>query len=317
MTVSYRRRSKPTVPQTAILFAMTDAPTEQHATRPISAAQPIHIPGTRRFWLSTIGSARDLIARGLAAVGITPNVLTILGFLATCATAVCFFRGGGYSHANLRELGLPPYVLIGAVFLLIACAMDMLDGAVARIGRMATPLGAVLDSSVDRLSDAIIYIALVGHFALRGNLTYSLFAILALTNAMLISYVKARSECIIPDCSVGYWARPERCVALLSGGFGGSLSGALWSQAILPAFTVLRRLRWLHAVLAAKEHGTPLPVNKPPVGLTGLLRPWRYPRGSLPFDVISAANIAFAAVAPYLHPIFRPESDPLRTLLAN
>jgi CDP-diacylglycerol--glycerol-3-phosphate 3-phosphatidyltransferase len=296
---------------------MTNAPKEDDTVHSQSSSRPIHIPGTRKFWTSTIGALRDLIARGLAACGITPNVLTLLGLLATCATAVCFFRGGGYLPAQLHEMGLPSYPMIGGIFLLVACAMDMLDGAVARIGKMATPLGAVLDSSVDRLSDAAIYIALVGHFALRGNLTYSLFAIIALTHAMLISYIKARGECIIPDCGVGYWARPERCVAILSGAFGAGLCGTLWSQAILPAFTVLRRLRWFHAALAAKEQGKPLPVKKPPTGLSGLLRPWRYPRGSLPFDVVSAINIAFAAIAPYLHPIFRPESDPLRSLLGS
>ena len=149
--------------------------------------------GTSRAIGQGFCDARDAIARRLIAARITPNMLTIFGLLATCVAAACFFRGGSYSHATLRQLGMPPYMFIAGIFLVLASAMDMLDGAVAKLGKQQTPLGAVLDSSVDRLSDAAIYIGLVGHFVLVGNLTYGILSAIAMANAMLISYVKARS----------------------------------------------------------------------------------------------------------------------------
>jgi CDP-diacylglycerol--glycerol-3-phosphate 3-phosphatidyltransferase len=260
-------------------------------------------------------TARDAIARRLIAAHITPNMLTVFGLLATCVSGACFFKGGSYSHATMRALGMPPYLFIAAAFIIIASAMDMLDGAVAKIGKLSTPLGAVLDSFVDRLSDAAVYIGLIGHFILIGNLTYGILSAVALANAMFISYVKARSECIIPECSVGYWMRGERSAALLIAAFAGTIPAVLWQQAISPAFTVLRRLVFLHQALSAKETGRPGPSSAAPTGLLSLLRPWRYPRGSIPYDIVTGTNIAFIIFAHYLSPIFGPGVDPLRQIL--
>jgi CDP-diacylglycerol--glycerol-3-phosphate 3-phosphatidyltransferase len=260
-------------------------------------------------------TARDAIARGLLALGVTPNVVTAAGAVFTACGAVCLFLGGGYSHSELREMGRPPYMLMSAFFLLLGCAMDMLDGAVAKIGRLQTPLGAVLDSSMDRVSDAAVFVALVGHFAWRGNVTYCVLAAVCLTNAMLISYVKARSECVIPHCDVGYWIRGERFAGFLIGVFAATISGVLWIEAILPIFTVVRRLVWFRRVLEAQALGAPLPENKLPKGPVALLRPWRYPRGSIPYDIVTGLNILFIIQGHRLHPLFGPHADPLGDLV--
>jgi len=258
--------------------------------------------------------ARDMIARGLLAVGITPNMLTIAGLLATCGAAACFLFGGGDRHATLSESGKPPYLLMAAAFLVLASAFDMLDGAVAKLGNLSTPFGAMLDSSVDRLSDMVVYIALVGYFAMHQNLTYAVLAAVAMGNAMMISYVKARSETIIPNCAVGYWLRGERSAALLIAACAGTVPAVLWQQAISPAFTVLRRLVWTHQVLAAETADRPAPSNIPAAGWVGLLKPWRYPRGSVPYDVVTGVNIAFIIAAVHVNPLFGPQADPLKKL---
>ena len=258
---------------------------------------------------------RDAIAAWFVAIGVTPNMLTILGFLATCAAAACFFLGGGHRHAELRGLGQPPYLLLAGACLILASAFDMLDGAVARIGRLSTPLGAVLDSSVDRLSDVVVYIGLMGHFAVRGNLTYAVLAAVAMGSAMMISYVKARSENLIPDCEVGYWVRGERSAALLIGAFAGTMPAVLWQQSISAGLTVLRRLVWTYQVLAAQAAGRP-PPPKTPSGAWGLLRPWRYPRGSWPSIIATAANILFIIFAARISPLFGGGVDPLARLAA-
>ncbi|MFH1420087.1 MAG: CDP-alcohol phosphatidyltransferase family protein [Planctomycetota bacterium] len=274
-----------------------------------------HRPGTSRAIGQAFCTARDFIARGLVALGVKPNTLTIAGFVATCGTAVCFFLGGSHSHTTAAVSPAPPYLLYAAGFLILASAFDMLDGAVARIGNLATPFGAFLDSAVDRMSDAVVYIALIGHFLLIENLTYAVLAAVALTNALLISYTKARSENVIPNCGVGYWLRGERSAAILIAAFAGAVPAVLWQQAILPGFTVLRRIVWTHRVLAAKVASQPLPDPGTPTGPGRFLKPWRFPRGSLPYDLVTGINIAFIIATPHCHPFFGPAADPLRAIL--
>lgn len=274
-----------------------------------------HRPGTSRAIGQAFCTSRDFIARGLVAIGVKPNTLTIAGFFATCGTAACFFLGGSHTNAMVETSQTQPYLLYAAGFLILASAFDMLDGAVARIGNLATSFGAFLDSVVDRLSDAVVYIALVGHFLLIGNLTYAVLAAVALMNALLISYTKARSENIIPNCGVGYWLRGERSAAILIAAFAGAVPAVLWQQAILPGFTVLRRIVWTRRVLAAKDASKPLPEPGTPTGPGRFLKPWRFPRGSLPYDLVTGTNIAFIIAAQHLHPFFGPASDPLRAIL--
>ena len=121
---------------------------------------------------------------------------------------------------------------LAALFLFAAFACDMLDGAVARVGHLGSRSGAVLDSAVDRFSDMAIYLACALHFALlpQPNVTYQLLAVLALCNGVLISYIKARAENMIEDCTVGYWLRGERCAALLIGCTFGHMPAVLWAD---------------------------------------------------------------------------------------
>lgn len=276
-----------------------------------------HARGTSRAIGEGFIRARDLLARGLVAAGATPNGVTVFGFLATVGAAACFLVGGGQSHAELRAAELPPFVLIAAACLFLASACDMLDGAVARVGDLGTPFGGFLDSVLDRFSDLAIYIALIVYFTVAGNLTYTVLAAAALANALLISYVKARAESVIPDCGVGYWLRGERSAALLIACLAGNVPAALWQQGILPFLTIVRRLAWTRRVLAARSDGRPPPTDAPPTGRVGLLRPWRFPRGSIPYDIVTAANIAFLIFAPYVHDVFAGQADPLRSLFLS
>ena len=218
-------------------------------------------PGVSGTIGSAICTARDAIARKLVRVGLTPNHLTVLGFLLTCAAGYCLARGAhqqvSYFYNGSGPLGWWPLAAAGFIFL--AGALDMLDGAVARVGNLQTTFGAIFESSLDRLSDMAVYLGIALHFAWLGNLTYQLLAMLALCNAVLISYIKARAEDIIPDCSVGYWLRGERFAALLIACSCGHVPAVLWQQGILTFFTVWRRLTYSHQAAAALEAGRPPP----------------------------------------------------------
>ncbi len=261
--------------------------------------------------------ARDAIARGLVRLGVTPNHLSLLGACFTLAAAACLLPGAQESWTDALAGGRWPWPFWCAVVLFLASACDMLDGAVARIGEMSTPLGAVLDSSLDRFSDMAIYLAIAAHFTWHANVTYSLLAMIALCNATLISYVKARSETLIKDCSVGYWLRGERSAALLIAAFASHIPAVLWQQALLTTFTVWRRLQWTHTVLASEAHAAPEPDPGPFRDWRRYLAPWRFPRGSLPYDLVTATNIAWIIFAPPISSVFAGTSDPIRQWLAR
>jgi hypothetical protein len=134
-------------------------------------------------------------------------------------------------------------------------------------------------------------------------------------NAYLISYIKARAEDIIDDCSVGWWQRGERCVTLLIGMATGHIPAILWQLAVLPLFTVMRRILYARAVLDAQRRGSPPPNRGPMPGVLRYAALWRHPRGSIGFDVVAFANVAFIIVAPWVCPFFYGDNDPLRALL--
>lgn len=273
---------------------------------------------------SAIGAARDRLAQRLIRVGATPNRITLVGFLLTCGAGYCLARGASQSvpYFSLGDGVGGWWPALAALLLLLAGACDMLDGAVARVGRMGSRAGAVLDSSVDRFSDMAIYIGCFLHFALlpRPNITYQILAVVALCNGVLISYIKARAENLIEDCSVGYWLRGERFAAILIGCSVGHVPAVLWQMAISCFFTVWRRMTYAYGVLRATDAGRPLPPRGPRPGWRGAIQLWRRPRGSVAYDVVTGAHIAYIVFAPCIWPALRATgayADPLRAWLGG
>lgn len=276
-------------------------------------------PGASLTVGAAIAAARDTVARALIRAGATPNRITIIGFLLTCGAGGCLARGASYQVPYFVHGPGPVgwWPALAAVFLLLAGACDMLDGAVARVGKLGTRAGAVLDSSVDRLSDMAIYIGCFLHFASlpQPNITYQLLAVVSLCNGVLISYVKARAENMIADCSVGYWLRGERFAAVLIGCTCGHIPAVLWQMAVSCAFTVWRRMSYAYGVVRATDAGRPLPPRGASPGWIGALQLWRRPRGSVAYDVVTGAHIAYIVLGPWLWPVLLATgtfADPLR-----
>ena len=175
--------------------------------------------------------------------GITPNMITIAGFLITVMTAVLIGRGR---------------LMLGGVVLIAGSLLDMLDGAVARATGSGSKAGAFLDSTLDRLSDAAIFVGLIWFYAsgaqpaaagaqagvqdFEQNL--SLGAGLALVNlvlSLMVSYVRARAEGLGFTCDVGIAERPERIALVCAGLILDLLIPALLVLAVASAFTVAQR----------------------------------------------------------------------------
>ncbi|MDP7636783.1 MAG: CDP-alcohol phosphatidyltransferase family protein [Phycisphaerae bacterium] len=257
---------------------------------------------------SGFAAARDFLARGLVRLGVRPNWLTVGGMAITAAAGVCYALGVGRQFAWTLRSGASPnaYLLLGGGLLVLASACDMLDGAVARLGTHSSVFGQFLDSMLDRFSDFAVYSGIAIGYAVQGpaNITFVLLSMLSFVNAFMISYAKARAENLIASCPVGYWQRGERSAAILIATFAHNIPALVIQQAMLPLLTVVRRILYTRAVMAGKR-----PPLDPRAGRWWLkVRLWRWPRMTVPYDLVTGLNIAWLIFAPI------PAYDVLRQL---
>jgi CDP-diacylglycerol--glycerol-3-phosphate 3-phosphatidyltransferase len=167
------------------------------------------------------------IVDAIAATGINPNVLTFFGMLVNFWAAVDF------------AIGLFGW---GASLIFLAGFLDMLDGQVARREKRVTAFGGFLDSTLDRYSDMALYMGLLVFYARHGRTSYVLLAAAATAGSVMVSYARARAECLIPTCKVGFMERPERVVLLVLGGAFDRMAPALWVIAVVSTITVIHRI---------------------------------------------------------------------------
>ena len=133
---------------------------------------------------------------------LTPNVITILGFI-ICCISVYYISSGNF--------------LIGGLLVLFSGFMDIFDGALARKMNLITDKGAFLDSTFDRLSEAIVLIGLIYFFSNINETNYVLLTSLSLVFSLLISYLRARIEGLGYNSKSGFFTRPERVLVVSLG----------------------------------------------------------------------------------------------------
>lgn len=170
-------------------------------------------------------------------ISISPNILTILGFLITAVAAVA----------------IPFSLVLGGILILLGGFFDMLDGIVARTNGKSTKFGALLDSTLDRYSDSLIFIAVAWYFFDRDNLAGVIFTAGSLVGALLISYVRARAEGIGVACSIGLMERPERVVLLAFGCIAGWLFPVIVMLFFFSHATAIQRI--LHVYKMTRIRG--------------------------------------------------------------
>lgn len=167
------------------------------------------------------------VVHTLAALGVSPNALTLAGLLLTAPTAYLASTG------QWRWAG---------VAFLLAGGMDLLDGALARSTGKATPFGAFLDSLVDRVQEAGVLLGILVFYTQRGQETGSILVFLALVGSFLVSYARARAEGLgVASPTLGVMTRPERVAILSAGLLTGWLIPALGVVAGLGLLTALHR----------------------------------------------------------------------------
>jgi CDP-diacylglycerol---glycerol-3-phosphate 3-phosphatidyltransferase len=179
------------------------------------------------------------IALAFGRIGLTPNALTVIGFIGTCAAAIA---------AATQSW------IVAGVLVIAFGIFDLFDGALARATGTTSRFGAFLDSTLDRTGENLVYAGVAfGSFQAQfpgGVLT----AVLAMAFASVVTYTRAKAEAVGLHGEVGIAPRPERLVLLSAGlilggwpggflGFGqGWIAFALGLIAILSAVTVLQRI---------------------------------------------------------------------------
>jgi CDP-diacylglycerol--glycerol-3-phosphate 3-phosphatidyltransferase len=191
------------------------------------------------------------LGRALARVGLSANLLTVVGLLLNVGVALVIATG----HPRW-----------GGGLLLVASAFDMFDGAVARASGTMTRFGGFLDSTLDRYSEVVVFGGLLVY--LLGTDDGDVGAVLvfvATVGALLISYARARAEAAGYAASVGLVARPERVILLALCLLIDRPLWALWVLAIATHLTALTRIVHVWRLSAADSSGGEArPVAKAP-----------------------------------------------------
>ncbi len=213
------------------------------------------------------------------ALGIHPNVLTLIGVLVNVVAA--------------WALAVDRFVLAG--FIMIAAnVFDFIDGKVAHLTGKQSEFGAFWDSTLDRFSDLALFTGLIWLYSKRGREGYVLVATSALIFSIMTSYARARAECLIDKCKVGFMERPERIVLFMIGAFTDRMAGVLWVILTLAVVTVANRIYYTYLAL----NTLPMPSTAGVTGTFWRFFFWRDERATLPYDIWVIAILAFVWLTP-------------------
>lgn len=151
----------------------------------------------------------DPLVKVLIRIGLTPNAVTTIGLLLNFGVAGIFILGA--EEGNRGDLS---YVGWAGALVLFAGLFDMLDGQVARLGKMSSQFGALYDSVLDRYSELIMFLGICYYLVAHHYFMSSIFAFIALIGSMMVSYVRARAEGLGIEIKGGLMQRPERVVTI-------------------------------------------------------------------------------------------------------
>jgi CDP-diacylglycerol--glycerol-3-phosphate 3-phosphatidyltransferase len=177
-----------------------------------------------RVWFKGV---LDPIGAFLNRLGITPNMMTMLGLLGNMVGAWFLSQGN---------------MLLGGAFVFICTPFDALDGTMARLRGEANEFGAFVDSVTDRYSELFILGGLLFHFITIGDHLSTLVVYTAAAGSVLVSYVKARADSLKFDANVGILTRMERYLVIAPLLLLNQPVIAIWIVAILANVTALQRI---------------------------------------------------------------------------
>lgn len=149
------------------------------------------------------------LVRTLIMLGVTPNMVTTIGFLGNLAAAIVVGYAAWLSLHGPMQWWL---LTLGGLLIIAFSLFDMLDGQVARLGNKMSKFGAFYDSVLDRYCEFLTVGAVAYLMLCRGWDVAALLTFLALMGSLLVSYTRARGEGLGVVCKIGFMQRPERVV---------------------------------------------------------------------------------------------------------
>ena len=197
--------------------------------------------------------ARSLASRSvtsLARTGITPNVLTATGVSLCLAAAIL---------VPFEDHGKLLFFWLAAGTFVVGSLLDILDGALARVGGKTTPFGAFIDSTTDRVGEGAMLAAIALVFSRHGKDWAVVLAVAAVVGSFLVSYTRARAEALGLRGDVGLGSRAERVVPITAGLIFAPWGGLPWAIVALAAtawLTVVQRILHVRKQLSGGTSGS-------------------------------------------------------------
>lgn len=187
-----------------------------------------------RLWFKWV---LDPLGRLFLRLGLTPNMVTMLGLTGNSVGAYFLARGD---------------LLTGGILVAVMTPIDALDGTMARLRGEASDWGAYVDSVSDRYAELIIYGGLLYHFLSSGDVTGGMLTFGAAAGSVLVSYVKARAEGLGYEAKVGLLTRAERYLVLAPALVFNFVYVGLGVLALFANLTALQRIWHVRALVHAR-----------------------------------------------------------------
>jgi len=193
-------------------------------------------PGNGREGPLTGAEFRTLARSRLIESRLTPNAISITGLIGNIIAAVLIVQ---------------EHFVIGGVAFILGSICDMLDGRYSRMSGKGTPFGAFLDSTLDRVSEGIVLVAIAAYFAGQEDQVATGATVLTVVGSFSVSYTRARAEALGVECKVGIASRAVRVVILSIGLVFAAgelvpdldlLEPAIYVMAALTIFTTFQRV---------------------------------------------------------------------------
>ena len=198
----------------------------------------------KSFWQTVVLAP---VVRLFIKLRIDPDVVTLVGTVGVCTGALVFFPQG--------------MLWQGVLFITAFVFSDLIDGQMARTMGRHSDFGAFLDSTLDRIADAAIFVGLGLYFAwVAEDRLYLVLSMVCLVMGAVTSYARARGEGLGFDAKTGIAERADRLVAILVLTFFGDLLDlpilyevALWALAAASTLTVAQRVLLVRRQARARE----------------------------------------------------------------
>lgn len=196
-------------------------------------------------WITGFETVIEPIAKFLINLRVHPHVITFSGLLFSIFAFYLYWHG---------------YFFSAGVLVILSGACDVLDGRLARETNQISKFGALIDSTIDRYSEILLFLGLAIFF--HDKHAYIVYLIIiAITGSFMVSYTRARAEGLGIQCKVGLMKRPERITYLAIGSLLGSIPKmgeyiliiTIWFIAIFANVTVIQRVIYIRNQMKKQE----------------------------------------------------------------